>query len=190
MSFGSRASSAQQATLRTRLPAAQVEMTGVPSECFDSRFSSLTPVAETSDPCDVLGAMAGAGRTPPLCVTMADSAVSCSFPPWPSLRISNRNSASHSGCCPPRSIVSVRFLCKPYVIVQYGFCLPMRTRLGRFLARNTMTMSVPRRRSCDVGDGGGGPWTMAAHSSKLRFPRGRICVLLLLLLLLLLREAN
>lgn len=49
----------------------------------------------------------------------------------------------HRGVWPPRLSVSVFFASLPSRAAQYGFCLPMVFLLGKFLARSTMTISVP-----------------------------------------------
>lgn len=58
-------------------------------------------------------------------------------------RIWGLNKAYHLGVCPPRMSVVVFFASFPSLAAQYGSCLPIVFRLGRFLARSTMMTRVP-----------------------------------------------
>lgn len=49
----------------------------------------------------------------------------------------------HRGVWPPRKSVSVFFASFPNRAAQYGFCLPIVFRLGRFFARSMMATRVP-----------------------------------------------
>lgn len=49
----------------------------------------------------------------------------------------------HRGVWPPRKSVSVFFASFPNRAAQYGFCLPIVFRLGRFFARSMIATRVP-----------------------------------------------
>ena len=57
--------------------------------------------------------------------------------------ISPHNSTHHLGVWPPRRSVSVFFASFPSLAAQYGSCLPIVFRFGKFFARSTIITNVP-----------------------------------------------